>query len=539
MASNQYVNKVEYDGTTLIDITDTTAEAADVASGAVFYAANGARSTGAASYAGAAIHNGAANKTAAIPYAQVDSTSTATLYTATVDGISSLYDGVCVLLKNGVVTSASGFKVNINGLGAKPVYSNMAAATAETTIFNINYTLLLVYDSTRVSGGCWINYRGYDANTNTVGYQLRTNSAIRKAADTGYPYRLWFAGLDGKTWVPANTSTSTNATAARTPNTRAIDPFGEVIYNSTNATVNANANLPTTSCWSQYTISLGYSFNKTGAALSLTYPAPVYLKCTPQETGGVVITDYVQSLPGAADGYVYMFLGMAYSATEIELFPYHPVYYYHDGAVRQWTNANFQEKLVSGTNIKTVNDTSLLGSGDISVQPTLVSGTNIKTVNSTSLLGSGNVSVQPTLVSGTNIKTVNNTSLLGSGNVNIKAVNGTVTRKTGTKSLGSGSTTNVASFSLAAGTYWISVDFKFESGTGGRRFGCVTKTSGSSTPITEEFGVAVAPVSGATTSVIITGPLVVTATTTYYLSAYQNSGSTKDVDWVYNILRIL
>jgi hypothetical protein len=53
------------------------------------------------------------------------------------------------------------------------------------------------------------------------------------------------------------------------------------------------------------------------------------------------------------------------------------------------------------------------------VQPTLVSGTNIKTVNSTSLLGSGDVAVQPTLVSGTNIKTINSTSLLGSGDIAI------------------------------------------------------------------------------------------------------------------------
>lgn len=52
-------------------------------------------------------------------------------------------------------------------------------------------------------------------------------------------------------------------------------------------------------------------------------------------------------------------------------------------------------------------------------QNTLISGTNIKTINSTSLLGSGNVSVQPTLVSGTNIKTINGNSLLGSGDLTI------------------------------------------------------------------------------------------------------------------------
>ena len=54
-------------------------------------------------------------------------------------------------------------------------------------------------------------------------------------------------------------------------------------------------------------------------------------------------------------------------------------------------------------------------------QDTLVSWTNIKTVNSTSLLWTGDVTVQETLVSWTNIKTINNTSLLGSGDITISA----------------------------------------------------------------------------------------------------------------------
>ena len=95
-----------------------------------------------------------------------------------------------------------------------------------------------------------------------------------------------------------------------------------------------------------------------------------------------------------------------------------------------------QTPLVSGTSIKTVNSNSLLGSGDIAVQPTLVSGTSIKTVNSTTLLGSGDIAVQPTLVSGTSIKTVNSTSLLGSGDIAVEPVTytfgGTGTPTTGT-----------------------------------------------------------------------------------------------------------
>lgn len=150
-----------------------------------------------------------------------------------------------------------------------------------------------------------------------------------------------------------------------------------------------------------------------------------------------------------------------------------------------------QDVLVSGTNIKTVNSQSILGSGDLVIsiptktseltndsgfltehqdisgkQDVLVSGTNIKTVNGQTLLGSGNITIeysagtnidisnnvisvtgitvptktsqltndsgfltehqdisgkQDVLVSGTNIKTVNNQSLLGSGNLTISA----------------------------------------------------------------------------------------------------------------------
>jgi len=83
-----------------------------------------------------------------------------------------------------------------------------------------------------------------------------------------------------------------------------------------------------------------------------------------------------------------------------------------------------QDTLVSGTNIKTINSTTLLGSGNIAVQPTLVSGTSIKTINSNNLLGSGNIAVQDTLVSGTNIKTINGNSVLGSGNLTISGGGG-------------------------------------------------------------------------------------------------------------------
>lgn len=279
--------------------------------------------------------NGTAYATASIPYAKVDSTSTATEYTATVPGITQLRQGVSFWLENGVVTSASGFTVNINNLGAKPVYSNMAAATRDTTIFNVNYTMLFVYDADRVSGGAFICYRGYDANTNTIGYHLRTNSSTLPAKQTGYRYRLWLTSADGQNYVPINTATGTSTTSTKALNTTTpIDPFGAIVYNSTNGTVNADASLPTVTQWTQYTLDMRYQ----KYPLTLTYPDPVYLQCTPQTTGGALINDVVQALPSTDDGKIYIYLGTSYSATSIELKPNHPVYYYKDGAIRLYTN---------------------------------------------------------------------------------------------------------------------------------------------------------------------------------------------------------
>ena len=44
--ANQYKNKVVYNGTTLIDISDTTAVQSDVASGKSFYTASGQKLLG-------------------------------------------------------------------------------------------------------------------------------------------------------------------------------------------------------------------------------------------------------------------------------------------------------------------------------------------------------------------------------------------------------------------------------------------------------------------------------------------------------------
>lgn len=121
----------------------------------------------------------------------------------------------------------------------------------------------------------------------------------------------------------------------------AIDPFGRIVYYSSTTAVDADSRPGAAALWDRYAITFGYSFNRTGAALTLTSWKPVYLKCTPQSNGSAIIdatTPYVQDLPSTADGKIYIHLGVAYSATNIELSLEHPVYYYADGAIRLWTN---------------------------------------------------------------------------------------------------------------------------------------------------------------------------------------------------------
>lgn len=135
--------------------------------------------------------------------------------------------------------------------------------------------------------------------------------------------------------------------------------------------------------------------------------------------------------------------------------------------------ATKQDLLVSGTNIKTINSQSLLGSGNLDISGGTTDYnqlTNKPQINSVEL--SGNKSLedlgiptktseltndsgfltsipdeyvtetelnaglgnkQDTLVSGTNIKTVNGESLLGSGNIDIESVSNPVTYGSGTQ----------------------------------------------------------------------------------------------------------
>lgn len=107
--------------------------------------------------------------------------------------------------------------------------------------------------------------------------------------------------------------------------------------------------------------------------------------------------------------------------------------------------ADYQSKLLSGSNVKTINGQSILGSGNLVVTtdvstipfsslintPTTISGYGITDVYTKTESDTRALQKQDVLYSGVNIKTVNGQSLLGGGNINLAGGVTSVAGRTG------------------------------------------------------------------------------------------------------------
>ena len=179
-----------------------------------------------------------------------------------------------------------------------------------------------------------------------------------------------------------------------------------------------------------------------------------------------------------------------------------------------------QDDLVSGTNIKTINSTSLLGSGDVAVQPTLLSGTNIKTINGSSILGSGDLVVSGgSGLQGAQIQ-FNNTqgqSLFGF-NAQINSVSATTVIPTASRLDVYPVTSNrtLTNVSLTINVTTLGV---------GALARLVVYSNSNSFPTTKLYESTDIDCSTTGDKTVLTG-LTFTAGTTYWLGFYSNAGAT-------------
>ena len=300
--------------------------------------------------------------------------------TSTDTGCSSgnLYTGKTIIYHLPVAGTSSAATLNLtlpdgSTTGAKNIYRQ--ASTTVTTTFAAGCDILMVYDGTHWKVNAYV-----DTNTNTIAYQVRTNSSIY-ANKTGYSsnrYTLLFevdGGLSGAARTIATGTTKTTVAFK-------YIPHGVIKYYSTSGAISNGSNFAASGLWDQYTLNLAYTFN-TGS--TLTSGKPVYMRCV-VNSDGTLTPNYsgspshpiVQTLPNTADGYVYVYLGQAYSTTNIELTINHPIYEYKDGKIREWQyDSGGKTLIVNSTNSISITDLTTgsyvcdyLGTIDITVYTT-------------------------------------------------------------------------------------------------------------------------------------------------------------------------
>ena len=262
-----------------------------------------------------------------------------------ITSVNDLATGVTINVKFHTAT-ATGATLNVSGTGAVALYYR--SGTAMTTHISAGGYCSLVYEAG--SPNKWVLQYAYDSNTNTIGYQLRTNSALY-ANKTGVAmnrYTLLFevdGGLSG-------CATTIGTGVTKTTVSPKYIPGGVIKYYTSNGSIDANSNFTAAGLWDAYTLDLRYTFN-VGSSV-LTAGKPVYVKMS-VNTDGTLSPVYdmqinntsttkkhpiVTELPSTADGYVYVYLGRAYSTYNMELDVEHPIYEFKDGKIRLWSGVD-------------------------------------------------------------------------------------------------------------------------------------------------------------------------------------------------------
>lgn len=110
------------------------------------------------------VANGTSNLTNRIHFVVPDQKSSTATLTATVSSITALTPGLVIALRMPFANSTN-TTLNINSLGAKPIYYQSSTRTAG--IFPSGAVILLVYEETSIATGCFKAIYSYDKDTDT------------------------------------------------------------------------------------------------------------------------------------------------------------------------------------------------------------------------------------------------------------------------------------------------------------------------------------------------------------------------------------
>lgn len=278
--------------------------------------------------------------------------------------ITSLFTGLTIAYKIEVAGNGTyGTVLDVNGLGEHPVVRNVN--TMISTVYAVGSIIVLTYDADQVAAayinsdsssnitGSW-KVADYDTNTHQTYYQNRYSGTVNVAPDAGtlYRYEYCMSNMAGEL-IPFNNVSNKNTTYTKAMNDTPFNPFGDIVYYYSTASVNQGGAAAASAIYMQRAADVRYSFNinsgGTAGTTALTAGEPVYLRALYNDATHLATftqdlssasylerSSIVQSLPTAEvvapEGYryIYIYLGHAYSKYQMELHLNHQVYYWNN-----------------------------------------------------------------------------------------------------------------------------------------------------------------------------------------------------------------
>ena len=290
-----------------------------------------------------------------------------------IPSITKLEVGQVIIVKPTITSTVANSTLKLNNFDAYPMRYGSAAITTSTD----SVVWYAEVPSTFVFDGTYWRFvsRGGDNNTTyTMNYTV--DAGNYKAGTGSYAisrYSLILQKPDGTWEKPTNTAAAYSTATTKTVNTNGF-LLNRIKYYGTTTNVANGALVATNVCYDKAaSVDLRYSTN-CGATTTWAAGEFIYLVGSINSTDGLFYLDTTQwwtnALPTTNDGKLYIRLGIVLTAASytMSFLNDRPIYYYNGTKLCEYFGAdNKQDLLVSGTTIKTVNNQSILGSGNLTI----------------------------------------------------------------------------------------------------------------------------------------------------------------------------
>ena len=256
----------------------------------------------------------------------VNSTSTNTAFTATIDGITTLFDGLTISLFNGTVASAANCTLDVNELGAKRIWTSQSN-TYCTTHWAKNTAYLFVYDLTNDR---WELQQGRDTDGNDTSTVRPYYSHPTTGGNGVKQYSLFARLLDGT----YSSFTTNSGTGTKTfDSTNYFNPR-EIFYYYGSGDIAVNTVLGNnTMTYSVNLFDVRYNFNGVttkASTSSIVANKPLYLvwdKASENKGCFKLKSPYYTQTPNDTNA-LYTLVGWVYDAYRCDLVVTNPVFAY-------------------------------------------------------------------------------------------------------------------------------------------------------------------------------------------------------------------